>query len=127
MTARGQQAAAPIVLLGPQTDFAEIGEVLDEFKVVGTVALITTGWQENESEDEALVEQLRRPAVNLALHAYCPPPATGSPAASANLPANSGFVPVRQCESLTAFQYRQFHTFAAPRQFVVQIDSDRRE
>lgn len=69
MIATGNQAAAPIVLLGPQTDFAEIGEVLDEFKVVGTVALITTGWQENESEDEALVEQLRRPAVNLALHA----------------------------------------------------------
>jgi hypothetical protein len=69
MTAASHHAAAPIVLLGPQTDFAEIGEVLDEFKVAGTVALVTTGWQENESEDEALVEQLRRPAVNLALHA----------------------------------------------------------
>lgn len=69
MTACSHQTAAPIVLLGPQTDFAEIGEVLDEFKVDGSVALITTGWQENESEDEALVEQLRRPAVNLALHA----------------------------------------------------------
>jgi hypothetical protein len=69
MTASSHHAAAPIVLLGPQTDFAEIGEVLDEFKVAGRVALITTGWQENESEDEALVEQLRRPAINLALHA----------------------------------------------------------
>lgn len=69
MTASSHQTAAPIVLLGPQTDFAEIGEVLDEFKVAGSVALVTTGWQENESEDEALVEQLRRPAVNLALHA----------------------------------------------------------
>jgi hypothetical protein len=69
MTASSHQAGAPIVLLGPQTDFAEIGEVLDELKVAGTVALITTGWQENEREDEALVEQLRRPAVNLALHA----------------------------------------------------------
>jgi len=69
MTAAGHQTAAPIVMLGPQTDFAEIGEVLDQFKVAGSVALITTGWQENESEDEALVEHLRRPAVNLALHA----------------------------------------------------------
>jgi hypothetical protein len=65
----GSDAAAPIVLLGPQTDFAEIGDVLDELHVDGTVALITTGWQENEGEDEALVEQLRRPALNLALHA----------------------------------------------------------
>ncbi len=69
MTVSSHQAEAPIVLLGPQTDFSEIGEVLDEFRVAGPVALITTGWQENEREDEALVEQLRRPAVNLALHA----------------------------------------------------------
>lgn len=69
MSDPGTDAAAPIVLLGPQTDFAEIGDVLDELHVDGTVALITTGWQENEHEDEALVEQLRRPALNLALHA----------------------------------------------------------
>lgn len=69
MMAADNPGAAPTVLLGPQTDFAEVGEVLDEFDIRGTVALITTGWQENEGEDEALVEQLRRPAVNLALHA----------------------------------------------------------
>lgn len=69
MTDSGNHAAAPIVLLGPQTDFAEIGDALDELQIDGTVALITTGWQENEGEDEALVEQLRRPALNLALHA----------------------------------------------------------
>ena len=69
MIGSGNDAAAPIILLGPQTDFAEIGDVLDELQIDGTVALITTGWQENESEDEALVEQLRRPALNLALHA----------------------------------------------------------
>ena len=62
-------ASGPILLLGPQTDFNEIGEALDEVQAEGTIALITTGWQENESEDEALIEKLRRPAINLALHA----------------------------------------------------------
>jgi len=69
MTAINDETTGPIVLLGPQTDFNEIGEMLDEVQADGSVALITTGWQENESEDEALIEKLRRPAINLALHA----------------------------------------------------------
>lgn len=59
----------PMVLLGPQTDYAEIRQTLDELDVTGKVALITTGWQENELEDDALVAQLGRPTLNLALHA----------------------------------------------------------
>lgn len=63
------KSTEPVVLLGPQTDFTEIGQVLDELEVDGPVALITTGWQENESEDEALVAKIARPTTNLALHA----------------------------------------------------------
>jgi len=58
-----------VTLLGPQTDYAEIGQVLNDLDVDGTVALITTGWQENEREDDALVAQIGRPTHNLALHA----------------------------------------------------------
>lgn len=57
------------VLLGPQTDFAEVRSALDALGVEGRVALVTAGWQENEAEDEALAAALGRPTVNLALHA----------------------------------------------------------
>ncbi len=59
----------PVVLLGPQPDYAEVGAVLDELEVDGRIALITAGWQENETEDAALVASLRRPTVNLTLNA----------------------------------------------------------
>ena len=63
MTATGPQSTGPIVLLGPQTDYAEVRAVLDELQVDGPIALITAGWQENESEDVALVAPLRRRTV----------------------------------------------------------------
>lgn len=69
MTTAGTQPTGPIVMLGPQSDFAEVGAVLDELEVDGRVALITAGWQENETEDAALIAGIRRPAVNLTLHA----------------------------------------------------------
>ena len=69
MRTAGTQVTGPIVLLGPQTDYAEVGAVLDELDVDGRIALITAGWQENESEDAALVAQLRRPTINLTLNA----------------------------------------------------------
>ncbi|MEL6178032.1 MAG: hypothetical protein AAFS10_03720, partial [Myxococcota bacterium] len=65
----GRPPSGPVALLGPQTDYTEIRQVLDELEVTGTVALITTGWQENEREDDALVTQIARPTHNLALHA----------------------------------------------------------
>jgi hypothetical protein len=61
--------SARIVLHGPQPDGSEIRQTLDTLGVVGPVALITAGWQENEADDEALSEVLQRPTVNLALHA----------------------------------------------------------
>ncbi|MBA2661662.1 MAG: Type 1 glutamine amidotransferase-like domain-containing protein [Bradymonadaceae bacterium] len=57
------------MLLGPQSDYAEIAQVLDNLEVSGTVALITAGWQENEAEDDTLARRMGRPRVNLALHA----------------------------------------------------------
>jgi len=62
-------STGPIVLLGPQSDYVEVGAVLDELEVDGRVALVTAGWQENETEDAALAGQVRRPTINLALHA----------------------------------------------------------
>lgn len=56
------------MLLGPQRDFTEVTDVLDELGVNGQVALITAGWQENECEDEGLTRALGRPTVNLSLH-----------------------------------------------------------
>ncbi len=62
--------SAPIFLLGPQRDAgSQAGRVLADLGVRGPVALITAGWQERESEDEALVAALGVPAHNLRLHA----------------------------------------------------------
>ena len=59
-----------IVLLGPQPrDFTDVALAVDELEVDGPVALITAGWQENESDDRALSDALQRPTVNLQLHA----------------------------------------------------------
>lgn len=60
---------ARTVLLGPQRDYHDVVDALDELGVDGPIALITAGWQENESEDDALSAALGRPTVNLALHA----------------------------------------------------------
>jgi hypothetical protein len=39
-----------------------------EHGVTGQVALVTAGWQERESDDEALIRELGLPVVNLKLH-----------------------------------------------------------
>ena len=58
-----------VVLLGPQQATMEVGRTLSELGVTEPVTLVTAGWQERETEDEALVAQLGVPAVNLRLHA----------------------------------------------------------
>jgi hypothetical protein len=57
---------AQVVLFGPET-VSLAG--LRELGLVGPVALVTAGWQERESEDQALCEKLGVPVVNLRLHA----------------------------------------------------------
>jgi hypothetical protein len=56
------------VLLGPQGDYDEVAQALDDVGASGRVALVTAGWQENEAEDSALVDGVRRASVNLRLH-----------------------------------------------------------
>ncbi len=67
--AAGSLAMKPVVLLGPQHVVPTAGRVLGELRVAERVALVTAGWQERESEDQALVAELGVPAVNLTLHA----------------------------------------------------------
>jgi hypothetical protein len=59
----------PVVLLGPQHIRPIVGRVLRELRIDERVALITAGWQERESDDQALVGDFGVPAVNLTLHA----------------------------------------------------------
>lgn len=58
----------PVVLLGPQHVVPTAGRVLRELRVTQRVALCNAGWQERESEDQALLADLGVPAVNLKLH-----------------------------------------------------------
>ncbi len=58
-----------VALLGPQHVVPTAGRLLSELRVTGKVALITAGWQERETDDQALVAELGVPAVNLTLHA----------------------------------------------------------
>lgn len=58
-----------VVLLGPQQPTPDVGAALAVAHVKGPVALVTAGWQERESDDQALVESLGMKAVNLTLHA----------------------------------------------------------
>lgn len=60
---------ASLVLVGPQGSQPDLGVALREAGVRGKVALITAGWQERESDDQALVAELGVGAVNLELHA----------------------------------------------------------
>lgn len=62
-------ARRTVALLGPQTDFAQVRETLDELGIDGPVALVMAGWQEHETDDRLLARALRRPSTNLALHA----------------------------------------------------------
>lgn len=61
-----------VTLLGPQEVEPNVGFALAELGVTsstGGVALVTAGWQERESEDEALIRAMGVQAVNLRLHA----------------------------------------------------------
>jgi len=62
------RTSTPTVLLGPQTDYADVRASLDALEVDGPVALITAGWQEYERDDAELSAAIGRPTVNLALH-----------------------------------------------------------
>ncbi|HWM84813.1 MAG TPA: Type 1 glutamine amidotransferase-like domain-containing protein [Kofleriaceae bacterium] len=58
-----------VVLLGPQHVKPIAARLLQELRVTGRVALVTAGWQERESDDQALIAELGVAAVNLTLHA----------------------------------------------------------
>ena len=62
-----------VILAGAQRFEPTIGAALAELGVRGTIALVTAGWQERESEDEELVvhlaEHVGGGTVNLNLHA----------------------------------------------------------
>jgi hypothetical protein len=57
------------VLLGPQRLKPTIDQELARWGIPGTLATITAGWQERESEDDELQEFLGHRCVNLRLHA----------------------------------------------------------
>jgi hypothetical protein len=65
----GELSVSTVVLLGPQQPTPDVGAALALAHVKGPVALVTAGWQERESDDQALVESLGMKAVNLTLHA----------------------------------------------------------
>lgn len=57
-----------VVLLGPQRYVRSVGAVAQERFPSGPVATITAGWQEWESDDEALDRDLQHRSVNLELY-----------------------------------------------------------
>jgi len=61
--------ARTIALLGPQGTTPDVGAVLRDLGITGTVALVRAGYQERESEDAELIKALGVPAKNLTLHA----------------------------------------------------------
>jgi hypothetical protein len=66
----GRLSSTPqVVLVGTQDPRPDLGAALREAGLKGRVALITAGWQERESEDRELVEEIGAPCVNLKLHA----------------------------------------------------------
>ena len=58
-----------IALLGPQGAAPDVGAVVADLGIKGPVALVRAGYQERESDDEAVVAALGVPVVNLTLHA----------------------------------------------------------
>lgn len=56
------------VLLGSQGQTTTLGDAVAGLEVEGPIATITAGWQEYESQDEELPEQLGRETVNLTLY-----------------------------------------------------------
>ena len=60
---------ADITFLGPQRLAPTVAEAVDAMAPEGTVAIITCGWQEAESEEaDEIIEQLDRPTIKLLLH-----------------------------------------------------------
>ena len=58
----------PIVVLGPQRHRPTVAPSLEAAEIGhGTVALVTAGWEERESEVDELAAHLERPVENLAL------------------------------------------------------------
>ena len=55
-----------LTLLGPQRR-PTLDAVAESLRLVGPIATITAGWQERDSEDGALIEQLGARHVNLSL------------------------------------------------------------
>ena len=60
-------AQRPMLLLGPQPQFASLRWALEKFRLRRPVALVTAGWEEDEAEDEAWRRVLPRGSVNLGL------------------------------------------------------------
>jgi hypothetical protein len=58
-----------IALLGPQGPTPDVGAAIKDLGIKGPVALVRAGYQERESDDEALVAEIGVPVVNLTLHA----------------------------------------------------------
>jgi len=57
-----------VVLLGPQRLAPTLVEVVDALGIEGSVAAITAGWEERESEDQELRDHLGRRTLNLELY-----------------------------------------------------------
>ncbi len=57
-----------IVLLGPQHYHATLGDVIESLGLSGSLAVITAGWQERETEWEELEVPQGRENINLMLH-----------------------------------------------------------
>lgn len=62
-------APRTIALLGPQGTTPDVGVVVRELGIKGSVALVRAGYQEREADDADLVAAIGVPAVNLTLHA----------------------------------------------------------
>ena len=65
---RAERRARHVILLGPQTLEENVAGALGDPSGAGRVATITAGWQERESEDEALDLALGGGTVNLKLY-----------------------------------------------------------
>ena len=60
---------ADITFLGPQRLASTVAEAAEAAAPEGSVAIITSGWQEAESEEaDEIIEQLNRPTIKLLLH-----------------------------------------------------------
>ncbi len=62
-----ETAQRPLVLLGPQPEFATLRLALERLRLRGPVALVTAGWEEDEAEDQAWRRMLPPRSVNLGL------------------------------------------------------------